>query len=63
MYKRQDETDRMGKTTFEDLQEFKTQQSIQDTSVLKANLRELNIEIVKLENESTPYLKEKFKNS
>jgi predicted ATPase len=52
-----DETDRMGKETFEELQEFKTQQSKQETSALKAQLRELNIEIVALEEQSDPATK------
>lgn len=49
-----DETDRMGKTSFSDLQEFKTQQSTQETSTLKAALRELNIEIIRLEEKASP---------
>ena len=48
------QTDRLGKSTFRELQEFKTQQRTQETSALKASLRELNIEIVRLEDESDP---------
>ncbi len=55
-----EETDRMGKETFEGLQEFKTQQSKQETSTLKAKLRELNIEIIDLEEQSDPIYKEKM---
>lgn len=49
-----EQTEKMGKTSFSELQEFKTQQSIQETSVFKTSLRELNIEIVRLEEESNP---------
>lgn len=55
-----EETERMGKETFEGLQEFKTQQSKQETSSLKARLRELNIEIVDLEEQSDPIYKKKM---
>ncbi len=52
-----EETDRMGKTNFKDLQDFKTLQSTQEISSLKTALRELNIEIVKLEKEKDPFFK------
>lgn len=55
-----EETDRMGKETFEGLQEFKTQQSKHETSSLKARLRELNIEIIDLEEQSDPIFKKKM---
>ena len=55
-----DETDRMGKETFAELQEFKTEQSKQETSALKAQLRELNIEIVALEKQSDPATKSRL---
>ena len=55
-----DETDRMGKETFAALQEFKTQQSKQETSALKVRLRELNIEIVELEEQSDPATKRRL---
>lgn len=49
-----EETDKMGKSSFGDLQEFKTQQVIHETSVLKSRLSDLNIEIIRLEDESDP---------
>jgi len=52
-----DQTERMEMTTFSELQEFKTEQSLRETSALKANLRELNIEIIRLENEADPIFK------
>jgi predicted ATPase len=55
-----EETDRMGKSTFAELQDFKTQQNKQETSALKAKLRELNIEIVQLENQADPVHKKKL---
>ncbi|WP_367273772.1 TrlF family AAA-like ATPase, partial [Nitrosomonas sp.] len=55
-----DRTDRMEKDTFVELQEFKTQQSAQEISVLKAKLRELNIEIVRLEEQADPLFKKKL---
>lgn len=53
-------TDRMGKDTFADLQEFKTQQSKQETSSLKTKLRELNIEIVNCEEQADPLYKQQL---
>jgi predicted ATPase len=55
-----EETDRMGKSTFVALQEFKTQQNKQETSALKAYLRELNIEIIELEEQSDPLHKKQI---
>ena len=55
-----EETDRMGKATFKDLQEFKTQQSKQETSLLKTKLRELNIEIIDLEEQSDPLFRKRL---
>jgi len=55
-----EETDRMGKSTFAELQDFKTQQNKQETSALKAKLRELNIEIVQLEDQADPVHKKKL---
>lgn len=52
-----EQTEKMGKSSFSELQEFKTQQSIQETSVFKTNLRELNVEIIKLEEENNPNFK------
>lgn len=56
-----EETDRMSKSTFSALQEFKTQQNKQETSALKAKLRELNIEIIELEEQSDPLHKKQIK--
>jgi len=55
-----EETDRMGKSTFSDLQEFKTTQSKQETSTLKTRLRELNIGIVNLEEQADPLYRKKL---
>ena len=55
-----EETDRMGKSTFAELQEFKTQQSKQETSALKSKIRELNIDIVNLEEQSDPLHKKQL---
>ncbi|WP_172435966.1 TrlF family AAA-like ATPase [Sediminicola luteus] len=52
-----EQTEKMGKTSFSELQKFKTQQSSQETSVFEANLREINIEIVRLEKEGNPDFK------
>lgn len=52
-----DESDRMGKSSFAELEEFKTLQAKQDISTLKARLRELNIEIVDLESRADPAFK------
>ncbi|MFT4849275.1 MAG: ABC-type lipoprotein export system ATPase subunit [Sediminicola sp.] len=52
-----DETNRLGCSSFEDLQTLKTQQNIQETSFFKTNLREINVEILRLENEFEPTYK------
>ncbi|MEM8692615.1 MAG: TrlF family AAA-like ATPase [Pseudomonadota bacterium] len=52
-----DESDRMGKPTFSELEDLKTAQSKSNISALKARLRELNIEIVELENQADPVTK------
>lgn len=52
-----DESDRMGKSTFSELEDLKTAQSKSDISALKARLRELNIEIIELENQADPATK------
>ncbi|MDW9614643.1 hypothetical protein VPK21_001011 (plasmid) [Sinorhizobium kummerowiae] len=49
-----EESDRMGKSTFAALEELKTVHSKSDISALKVRLRELNIEIVDLENQADP---------
>ncbi|SHI08061.1 hypothetical protein SAMN05443248_8011 [Bradyrhizobium erythrophlei] len=46
-----EESDKLGKANFSELEEFKTLQSKQEVSILKRRLRELNIEIVKLEEQ------------
>ena len=55
-----EETDRMGMATFKDLQEFKTRQSRDETSFLKAKLRGLNIEIIDLEERKSPMHRKKL---
>ena len=55
-----EETDRMGEATFKDLQEFKTQLSKHETSQLKAKLRELNIKIIDLEEQTDPMFRQKL---
>lgn len=52
-----EESDRMGKSTFFELEELKTAQSRNDISALKVRLRELNIEIVELEKQADPATK------
>jgi predicted ATPase len=49
-----DETDKLGRTSFSDLEEAKTLQSKEETSSLKRRLRELNVEIASLEQRNTP---------
>lgn len=54
-----DETDKLGKATFSELEEAKTLQSKEQVSVLKKRLREVNLEIADLERQSaTSYRKE-----
>ena len=55
-----DESDRMGKSTFSELEELKTAQRKNDISALKVRLRELNIEIVELENQADPATKKRL---
>ena len=52
-----EESDRMGKSTFTELEELKTAQSKSDISALKVRLRELNMEIVGLEEQANPATK------
>lgn len=49
-----EETEKLGKSSFADLEEAKTLQNRQVISTLKRQLRELNIEIVDLEGQSSP---------
>ena len=49
-----DETEKLGKSSFSELEETKTLQSKQEISDLKKRLRELNIEIVRLEEQGSP---------
>lgn len=53
-----EESDRMGKSSFSELEDLKTAQSKSDISALKVRLRELNIEIVELEGQADPATKE-----
>lgn len=53
-----EESDRMGKSSFSELEDLKTAQSKGDISALKVRLRELNIEIVELEGQADPATKE-----
>jgi len=55
-----DETDKLGKSTFADLEETKTLQSKQEISSLKRKLRELNVEIVKLEGQTSPSFRQQL---
>lgn len=49
-----EESDRMGKSTFSELEDLKTAQSKSDISARKVRLRELNIEIIELEQQADP---------
>ncbi len=49
-----EESDRLGKTSFSELEEFRTLQSKQEISALKKRLRELNIEITRYEAQGSP---------
>ncbi|MEO1168499.1 MAG: TrlF family AAA-like ATPase [Pseudomonadota bacterium] len=53
-----EESDRMGKSTFSELEDLKTAQSKSDISSLKVRLRELNIEIIDLEEQADPSTKQ-----
>ncbi|MEZ5887526.1 MAG: AAA family ATPase [Paracoccaceae bacterium] len=52
-----EESDRMGKSTFSELEELKTGQSKSDISALKVRLRDLNREILELEEQADPATK------
>lgn len=56
-----DESDRMGKSSFKELEDLKTAQSRGDISALKVRLRELNIEIVELEEQASTSAKARLK--
>lgn len=49
-----EETERLGKASFQALEDLMTQESRNETSVLKASLRQLNIEILGLEARADP---------
>lgn len=49
-----EEPDRLGKSSFSELEDYKTAQSKRDVSNLKQQLRALNLEIVKLEERRSP---------
>ena len=49
-----EETERLGTGSFKDLQDLKTQQSRNETSALKVRLRQLNIELLELEERANP---------
>ena len=51
------ESDRMGKSSFSELEELKTVQSKTDISSLKVRLREINIKIIELEQKADPATK------
>lgn len=55
-----DETDKLGKSSFSALEETKTLQSKHEISNLKKRLRELNIEIVRLEEQSSPQFRKQL---
>lgn len=52
-----DDSDRMGRSSFSELEDLKTSQSRTDISALKSQLRQLNIEIVDLEDQADPSTK------
>lgn len=56
-----EESDRVGKSTFSELEELKTAQSKSEISALKVRLRELNMEIVELEGQADPATKAALK--
>jgi len=58
-----DETETLGKSSFSELEETKTLQSKQEISSLKTQLRELNIEIVRLEERSSPNFRKQLESS
>lgn len=55
-----DPTETLGKSSFGELEEAKTLRSKQEVSALKQRLRELNIEIVRLEEQSAPQYRRKL---
>lgn len=55
-----DLTDTLGKSSFSELEEAKTLLSKQEISTLKQRLRELNIEIVRLEEQRSPQYRRKL---
>ena len=55
-----EESERLGKSSFSALEESKTLQSKREISGLKQQLRELNIEIVRLEEERSPAYRRKL---
>ena len=54
-----EETERLGKSSFYELEEYKTLQSKHDVSNLKQRLRALNLEIVQLEEQQSPAYRRK----
>ena len=55
-----EETERIGKATFKDLQELKTLRIKDETSLLKTKLRRLNIKIIDLEEQESPMHRKKL---
>lgn len=55
-----DETETLGKASFAELEEAKTLQSKHEISSLKQQLRELNIEIVRLEDQGSPQYRQQI---
>lgn len=55
-----DPTETLGKSSFGELEEAKTLQSKQEVSSLKQRLRELNVEIVRLEEQGSPQYRRKL---
>ena len=56
-----DETDKLGKATFAELQEAKTLEIKQQVSLLKQRLRELNVEIARLEEDGSPRFRQQLR--
>lgn len=55
-----EETEKLGKSTFAALEEARTLQSKHEISALKTRLRELNIEIVQLEEQMSPQYRKRL---
>ncbi len=55
-----EETEKLGTSSFSQLEEAKTLQSKQEISSLKRRLRELNVEIVDLEDQSSPHFRKRL---